>query len=132
MNRTMEEVQEDIRGCIRRGEHEMEAGYPYENNLNDYQRDLIAAFAAKHGQSWLGRVNIYDNDKHLPIIWQWDGGLVYNFGASFIIPKFDDELYALILARHYAPYTGTREDYKRINAIYARLEALGGESLIWN
>ena len=104
----------------------------YENPLNDYQRELIAAYAAEHGEAWRGRINLYDNDKHLPIIWKWDGELVYNFGARFVIPHFDEQLYELIVLREYAPYTGTRADAKRVDAIFARLEEIGGETLLWN
>ncbi len=39
--RTVADVKADILGCVRRGEHEMEAGFPYENPLNDYARELI-------------------------------------------------------------------------------------------
>jgi hypothetical protein len=132
MPRAYPEVKADIHGCFRRGEHEMEAGYPYQNSLNELQRELIAAFARQHGEAWLGRINLYKEDKALPIIWKWDGGLVYNFGARFVIDHFDEELYNLIVLRFYAPYTGTMADFKRVDAIFTRLHELKGEILTWN
>ena len=131
--RTLTEVRSDICGCIHRGEHEMEAGFPYENPLNDLQRELIATFAAQHGgEAWLGKVNLYDGDNRERVLWKWDGGMVLNFGASFVIPAYDDQLERLILKRDRAPYTGTREDYRRVTEIYDRMEAVGGMNLLWN
>lgn len=130
--RTMAEVQADIHGCIRRGEHEMEANYPYENPLNDLQRELIMAFEREHGQAWLGKINLYDEDKGQPIIWRYQGDLVRNFTARFVIDHFDLELHRLIIERSQAEYTGTRDDYKRVEQITARIHELGGEMLIWN
>lgn len=132
MSRQLTAVKQDILGCFRRGEHEMEANYPYENPLNDLQRELIAAFAAERGAAWLGRINLYDNDKYMPIIWKWDGSTVLNFGARFVIDHFDEELYSLIVERFYAPYTTTAADAKRIDAIFARLIELNAEVLTWN
>ena len=56
---------------------------------------------------------------------------IYNFGASFVMPMPDAELERLILERLGAPYTGTREDSKRVEAILARLEEVGGIHLTW-
>ena len=133
---TVAEVQELIHGNFRRGEHEMEAGFHYPNDLNDNQRLLIQAFADEHsGKCWLGVVNIYrdwhpEHSEHP--LWQWDGGLVYNFGARFVIPDYDAELERLILERDRAPYTGTAADSMRVDAIFARIAALGGHYLFWN
>jgi hypothetical protein len=124
----LHQITEDFRS----GYHEMEAGYPIVNPLNDHQRDLIAAYAEEHGECWLGRINIYDHDRGKPIIWKWDGGLVYNFGASFVLPCFDQELVDLIVARDQAAYTGTADDYKRISEIFKRIDQLGGSYLKWN
>ncbi len=133
--RSVAEVKADISGCIQRGEHEMEAGYPYENPLNDLQRELIAAYAAEHGgEAWLGEVNLYCEKGQEPehVITKWDGDLVLNFGARFVLPAYDEALNRMILDRHRAPYTGTSADYERIKSIHARIYELKGELLIWN
>lgn len=126
------EARKTIREDIRQGHHEHEAGYPIENSLNDHQRDLIAACALEWGEAWLGRINLYADTRQLPILWKWDGGLVYNFGASFVIPRHDAELERLIRERDEADYTGTAGDMPRIEAIFERINALGGHTLIWN
>lgn len=114
------------------GFHEMEAGFPIENDLNDHTRNLIAAYAQEHGECWLGKVNLYAEDRGKPCQWKWDGGLVYNFGASYVIPHQDAELERLVLERDAAPYTGTKDDYARIACIFDRIAAVGGYSLTWN
>ena len=129
------EAKQQISADFREGLHEMEAGYPYGNDFNDHARDLIAAFAQEHGgECWLGLVNLSrDNgSRGKPPIWKWTGGLVYNFGARFVIPKHDAELERLILERDQAPYTGASADYSRIHTIFARIDAIGGEPLFWN
>jgi hypothetical protein len=130
--RSVAEVKADILASIHRGEHEMEAGYPYENPLNDLQRDLIAAYAREHGHAWLGKVNLYKEDKGRPVMWEWDGAIVLNFGARFVVPCFSLELVTMILERANAEYTGTAADYERVKAIHARIHEMGGELLIWN
>jgi hypothetical protein len=148
--RTIAEVKADILGCIKRGEHAMEAGFPYENPLNDLQRELIAACAHQWGECWLGNINLYHcrcdlfvgpgpvcaacgKRRHdAPVLWQWKGETVLNFGARFAIPRFDLELQDLIVARDNAPYTGTAVDYERVKEIHARIAELGGETLLWN
>lgn len=129
---TIEQAKADIRQSIRDGEHEMEAGYPYENPLNDRQRALIAAYAEQYGECWLGKINLYDEDRGKPVIWKWDGGLVYNFGARFVLPCYDADLERLIIGRDIAPYSGARNDALALEPIFARIKELGGEALIWN
>lgn len=126
---TITEAKKEVLQSIRDGEHEMEAGYPYENPLNDRQRQVIAAYHEHHGTCWLGLVN---PGPQRPIYWEYDGRLVYNFGASFVVPRYDWVLDALLNARLAGPYTGTRQDYDWITLIHDRIDALGGDSLIWN
>jgi hypothetical protein len=130
--RTIAEVKADILGCIKRGEHAMEAGFPYENPLNDLQRELIAACAHQWGECWLGRVNLSRDDTEQRTIWRWSGETVLNFGARFVLPQYDMELERLIRERAAGPYLGTAVDYERIKAIHARIAELKGELLIWN
>jgi len=99
---------------------------------NDTQRRLILDTAAQHGQAWLGKINLYDNDKNNLVIWQWAGDVVYNFGCAFVIPAYDADLEKMILDRANAPYTGTAGDYPLVNAICNRIESLGGHCLVWS
>lgn len=130
--RTIAEVHAEILACVKRGDHMIECGYPYENQLNDLQRELIAACAREWGECWLGKINLYEQDRGNPVIWKWQGDTVLNFAARFVIPQFDAELERLILERDQAPYTGTLEDIKRVLAIFKRLDEIGGRALIWN
>jgi hypothetical protein len=128
------EVKAEILACIVRGEHEMEAGFPYENPLNDLQRKLIETFCAERGEAWIGNVNLYGEDRHndRPILRRWNGELVRNFEAHFVVPCYDVQLEHLIRERDRAPYTGVAEDHARITQIYERIRQLGGELLLWN
>jgi hypothetical protein len=43
-----------------------------------------------------------------------------------ITPEYDAELHSRLRDRKEAPYTGTKEDTARVNAIFNRLEVIGG------
>ena len=59
-----------------------------DTDVNDASRDVIETMQAEHGQAWLGKINLYGKERHgnHPFMWQWDGGMVYNFGADFVAP----------------------------------------------
>ena len=101
------------------------------DNINDASRAVVAEYAKNYGTAWLGRVNRYEEDAGKPDMWEWDGGLIYNFGASFVAPRYDETLVQMIQKRNAAPYTGTQKDYADVTAIMDRLELIGGTSLIW-
>ena len=117
----------------------MEYGFrEFDHEVNDLTRKKIAVFAKiNDGNVWLGNVNLYDEDrgnpesiltKHLDIIHRQT---IINFSFSFAIPVYDQALVDMIFARDQAEYTGTKEDYKRVDAIHKRIEELGGTHLIW-
>lgn len=114
--------------------HEGE-GWPVEadENLNDANRALVAAIAAEHGQCWLGKINLYGEERHgrAPVLWRWDGDVVFNFGCAFVVPAYDAELERMIRERDDAPYTGVAGDVVRVEAIMARIAAAGGHHLLW-
>jgi len=100
--------------------------------LNDTNRELIAAMKEHHGTCWLGKINLYKEDDRGCVIWEWDGELVYNWGASFVVPAFDEELRRLIIFRDAVPYVGTANDYEWVKAIHDRIEELGGHHFVWS
>jgi len=110
-------------------------GWPVEadRDLNDANRALIAAMADERGECWLGKINLYGEERHgkAPVLWKWDGDLVYNFGCAFVVPAYDADLERLIRERDDAPYTGVAGDSVRVEAIMARIAALGGHNLLW-
>ena len=55
--------------------------------------------------------------------------MVYNFEYDFCLPVNDDIIQYMIQDRDRTPYTGTTDDYKRLDNIQNRIDELGGELL---
>ena len=110
-------------------------GWPVEADeyLNNSCRRLVQAMHDQHGECWLGKVNLYDKERHgaVPVLWKWDGSLVRNFSCAFVVPTYDETLERLIRERDDAPYTTTAADAVRVGEIIERITALGGEHLYW-
>lgn len=110
-------------------------GWPGEadEKVNNANRRVIKAMAEAHGEAWLGKINLYGEERHggHPIMWKWDGGMVYNFDAALVAPAYDEELVRLIKERDDAEYTGTKADAERVDKIQARLDEIGGVHLFW-
>jgi hypothetical protein len=87
--------------------------------------------AEENGEAWLGKINLYDEDKGKPILWKWDGSLVRNFSCAFVIPAYDANLERMIRERDESEYTGCRDDLRRIRDINRRIDNLGGVNLVW-
>lgn len=130
---TVEEAKRLLGTSLRDGETEIEGTYPYRNPLNDRSRLLIQAYKNDHGSAWLGHVNLYREQEGRPIIWECpDPTGAHVYGASFVLPAYDEELKRMIVARSLTPYTGTADDSKLVGAIFDRIEQLGGHGLFWN
>ena len=101
--------------------------------INNASRRVVATMRAAKGQAWLGKVNLYGDDRGRrdKILWEWDGGIVYNFSACFVLPAFDEKLVDMIHQRDISPYTGTADDAVKIDAIFDRVQQLGGVLLHW-
>lgn len=97
---------------------------------NQKQRAKIRTMAQEHGQCWLVQVNGYNNNGFSPLT-LYRFGLPCNFAACAIVPTYDAELVRMIAERATAPYIGTADDGKRIDAIFDRIEAIGGTVLLW-
>lgn len=100
--------------------------------LNDANRELIAAILEKHGQAWLGNINLHVQTDREQVIRKYTGAMVYNFDVTFVIPKYDAQLEWLIRERDDSEYTGTNDDEARVERIMTRIEELGGYHLIWS
>jgi hypothetical protein len=98
-------------------------------DLNDSNRDVIQAMWKLHGTCWLGIINRYEEG---PWIWEWDGGMVYNFGCAFVLPAYDAELERMLRERHQAGYQRAPKDWKSCEAISERIQALGGHHFVWS
>lgn len=116
-------------------------GWPVEadGSLNNSARRLVAAMFDEKGEAWLGHVNLHGDARfkagatdHSKAYWKWDQGMVYNFGADFVVPVFDQVLLDLIRERDLAPYTSVADDVPRVVAIHDRVAAIGGTLLSWS
>lgn len=131
MNKTIEIASKKLTTAYVDSVRQSDSYCPVEadGNLNSASTNLIYAFGEG---CWLGVINCYtDKQKENPI-WQWDGEMVYNFGASFVIPEFDQTLLDLIFQRNNAPFTNCSDDSVMVDAIFDRIEAIGGKLLHWS
>ena len=96
--------------------------------LDRATRDLVEAFrVAGNGTCVLGRVNLCER-LTVPMVEHTEPTELYTpVGWSFVLLRWDERLRQMILDRHKTPYIGTRDDRVRVNAIFDRVEELGGE-----
>ncbi len=131
---TTTEARDDLTRAVVKSARDND-GWPGEADasVNNASRRVVEAVRDEHGEAWLGKINLYGAERHggHPIMWEWDGSLVYNFGAAFVAPGFDAELVRLIEERDAAPYTGTTDDAKRVDGVFSRLQEIGGVHLFW-
>ncbi len=130
---TIAEVKRLLGESVRDGEPLIEANYPYANPLNARSQLLVQAYINERDAAWLGRVNLNREQEGRPVIWECgDPTGAHVYGASFVLPAYDEELKRLIVSRSLTPYTGTEDDSKLVGAIFDRVEQLGGNPLLWN
>ena len=101
----------------------------YKRRINKFSRAKVRAFRRGHGEAWLGNVNFYPETP--PNYTKYTNGIVRNFEYRFIISQPDAELQNLITQRNEADYTGTKADFSRVDAIFNKIEELGGIVLNW-
>lgn len=111
----------------------------YIDAVNTQTRQELAEFAEKHGQVWLGKVNLYDKDTgdlwpYVPESdpqWEREKDFVFNFGANFALPFEDKQVEQMVKDRAKREYTGTKDDYELVTAIFDRIQEVGGIVLTW-
>jgi hypothetical protein len=86
---------------------------------------LIAAMKKVRGAAWLGMINGHGRRT----LWEWDGSMLSGVGADFVLPRYDAELDALLVARYRAEYQGVDNAAALVEAILDRIEKLGGQLL---
>lgn len=111
---------------------------PKENDwhLNNASCNLVEAMISEHGANVrFGRINLYtQEDKEKPI-WspkEKNQAERWVFGACFVLPKYDAEIERLILERDRSEYTGTKDDFQRVNKIVNRIKDVNGVLLHWS
>jgi len=102
------------------------------DQLNDLQRDKIAAVFSFHSTAVIGKFNC-DGDSRTNlssdrIFTKYDGEIVYNFGADFVIPTEDDELATMIIEWN----KRLPKSLNLISKVRSKVESLGGACLIWS
>jgi hypothetical protein len=128
---TQEAKMELARECCR-GLREGEGCLPeVDSAINDASRRVITAMCEEHGEAWLGFINRHDANEQG--FWKWDESLVYNFGADFVVPRYDAELAQLVEDRNTPVLGGYCMEHNRrtLDLILARLKELGGIQLLW-
>jgi hypothetical protein len=86
---------------------------------------LIEAMKKVRGSAWLGKINGVGRRT----LWEWDGDALSAVGADFLLPRYDAELDALLVARYRAEYKGVEHDVKWVKAILDTIEQLDGQLL---
>ena len=119
-----------VREGLRVGDGSLPESY---TPVNDASRAMVCAVQEDHGQAWLGKINLHSDDDRRRIMWRHEPDeTIFTFDAAFVLPCYDAELERLIRERDEAPYTGTRDDAKRIDPILQRIVAIGSVHLSWS
>jgi hypothetical protein len=102
------------------------------DELNDLQREKISVFYEEHGMAYIGKINFNGDERETPslenVFKKYNGEMVYNFGADFIILTDDPALAGMIVEWNSKPPTPV----KLIDNIFERINELGGVNLIWS
>jgi hypothetical protein len=86
----------------------------------------IACMKRVKGSAWLCKINGWGRRT----LWEWDGSAACSTDADFVLPCYDAELDAMLVARYKAEYKGVDDDTRRVLAILLRIDRLGGERLL--
>lgn len=105
----------------------------FDRDQNKITRAKIRAYMRKHGGTiYLGNINYYGTERHKEHkLTKYTAGMVLNFSHTFMVPYEDEILMRLINDRDNAPYTGSSDDYRRVEEIMTCIESIQGECLIW-
>jgi len=107
----------------------------FDSSINDISRAIVHKFREKHGQCFLGKVNLYDEErKKLDVrLVPYDGQPIYNFEYGFVIPCHDDELIDMIKEHNREKVVfDSAAIMEGINKIFNRIYELSGTALSWS
>ena len=107
-----------------------------DEDYNDMNRELIAAFRQKHGNAYIGKVNIWGKEEledtiagRRSVFTEYVGEPLRNFACDFVVPVEDRLLSELIRSWNVdktLPKKGA--DAAKITA---RVEEIGGMNFVW-
>lgn len=96
--------------------------------VNDASRDVIDAVYQKNNREcWLVVINPFGSQQRYR---RHDGGMVYNFGADYVIPKHDERVQQL--CEELAKTEGIKSYHIATERLVARIKEVGGITLAWS
>ncbi len=105
-----------------------------DETYNNFNREIIEAYANENGKCYLGNINFYDDTERkkiakgeLSCYQEYIGQQIYNFAYSFIVPVEDRYLKSLIQS-----WNSGLPNQVTVNQIFNRIEALGGLVFSWS
>lgn len=102
-----------------------------DDHLNNLQRELIQLYQDCYGEVWLGQLWVYgETPKDQPPLVKWDGSKVLNFGCTFVVPHYDEELAKFIVHLRQVAYDPSVIQ-AGVKEVFAHITKLGGEHLVW-
>ena len=106
-------------------------GCPVEadESLNNASRGVVSAMHEEHGKAWLWRFDATCPTDRRTV--EWDGATLCTFGADAVTPCDDQELRRLLVHRGDGPYSMAK-DRAAVEAIFDRVRAIGGHTLVWS
>lgn len=105
----------------------------FDKSINDISRETITTMKKEYGTCFVGKINLYGDERKKDYkLTEYTGQKIYNFEYAFCIPCHDSKLEELITERDRAEYTGSKDDFKRIDKIMNRIEELKGVNLFWS
>ena len=97
--------------------------------INQISRATIRAARRQWGRAYLGDLNA--RPAHAQGLRQYRRGMVYNFGADFVLPGPDAEVLRLVRMYRRAPLNMARMACL-LHQVIARVEQVGGVMLAWS
>lgn len=111
----------------------MDGIFEADDKYNDFNQKLIVAFAEERFESFIGKINHYEDqaDVHKgskSVYEPYTGQHIYTDGCDFIVP-FDDIQLAEMIREWNTP--DKMPEIKLAEQIYRRVEQLGGINFLW-
>ena len=105
----------------------------FDKSINDISRETIKAMKRETGTCYLGKINLFGDERKTPYkLVNYTRQKIYNFEYCFCLPCYDKQIEQMIDERDKAPYTGTADDCKKVEAITNRVQQLNGKHLFWS
>lgn len=105
----------------------------FDMTINDISRAKIKALKKEQGSCFMYKLNKWKQSD--PDVWEYNGEKIYNFSCSFVTAKLDHDLAEMVMEYNRPKGEGEKYDpkkiYSDIEAIFARVEIIGGLITTW-